>query len=127
MIVDQARLKADQAVHMIFQNKVNAKNAFDLDTDFVQNISQLLGDNNGRRDNESSWLRASASLDASAKIYGFRVDQVHQETYKVLGGLHRQEMMNKSNQGDNPGGEGQENDNLFNMLAGLADQDSQNN
>ena len=35
-------MKADQAVHMIFQNKVNAKNAFDLDTDFVAGLSQLL-------------------------------------------------------------------------------------
>lgn len=43
--VDQARIKADQAVHMIFQNKVNAKNAFDLDTDFVPNISLLVGEN----------------------------------------------------------------------------------
>ena len=43
--VDQARMKADQAVHMIFQNKVNAKNAFDLDTDFVPNISLLVGEN----------------------------------------------------------------------------------
>ena len=43
-----------------------------------------------KRSDESSWLRASASLDASAKIYGFRVDQVHTETYKVLGGLARQ-------------------------------------
>ncbi len=38
---------------------------------------------------EMSWFKASAGLDASAKIYGFRVDQVHSETYKVLGGLHR--------------------------------------
>jgi hypothetical protein len=30
---------------MIFQNKVNAKNAFDLDTDFVPNISLLVGEN----------------------------------------------------------------------------------
>ena len=37
---------------------------------------------------EMSWFKASAGLDASAKIYGFRVDQVHSETYKVLGGLH---------------------------------------
>jgi len=86
--VDQARAKADQAVHMIFQNKVNSKNAFDLDTDFVPNITLLVGDTSNKH-NESSWLRASASLDASAKIYGYRVDQVHQETYKVLGGLHR--------------------------------------
>ena len=38
---------------------------------------------------ETSWQKASASLDASAKIYGFRVDSVHSETFKFLGGLSR--------------------------------------
>jgi condensin complex subunit 2 len=38
---------------------------------------------------EMSWFKASAGMDASSKIYGFRVDQVHSETYKVHGGLHR--------------------------------------
>lgn len=36
-----------------------------------------------------AWKHISASLDAGSKIYGFRVDLVHQNTYKVLGGLHR--------------------------------------
>jgi len=43
----------------------------------------------GMNRTEMSWFKASAGLDASAKIYGFRVDQVHSETYKVLGGLNR--------------------------------------
>ena len=38
---------------------------------------------------EAAWQKASASLDASAKIYGFRVDSVHSETFKFLGGLNR--------------------------------------
>ena len=83
------KIDADKAVHLIFQNKINAKNCFDVNTDFVTQISKQL--EKSQRDKESSWLRASASLDASAKIYGFRVDMVHTETYKVLGGLHRQE------------------------------------
>ena len=41
------------------------------------------------RSEESSWQKASASLDATAKIYGFRVDSVHSETFKFLGGLNR--------------------------------------
>ena len=36
-----------------------------------------------------SWQKSSASLDASAKIYGFRVDLVHNQIYKMLGGLDR--------------------------------------
>ena len=41
------------------------------------------------RNEESAWQRASASLDATAKIYGYRVDSVHTETFKFLGGLNR--------------------------------------
>lgn len=36
-----------------------------------------------------AWKHISATLDAGSKIYGFRVDLVHQTTFKVLGGLHR--------------------------------------
>ena len=41
------------------------------------------------KNEESSWQRASASLDVSAKVYGYRVDSVHSETFKFLGGLNR--------------------------------------
>ena len=41
------------------------------------------------RNEESAWQKASASLDATAKIYGYRVDSVHTETFKFLGGLNR--------------------------------------
>ena len=41
------------------------------------------------KDEESAWQKASASLDATAKIYGYRVDSVHTETFKFLGGLNR--------------------------------------
>ena len=34
--------EADKAVHMIFQNKINAKNAFDVSTDFVSGIAKFL-------------------------------------------------------------------------------------
>jgi len=47
---------------------------------------------------EQEWMRASASIDATAKIYGFKVDQVHTETYKMLGGLHRSEQIQKAMQ-----------------------------
>jgi hypothetical protein len=56
-------------VHLIFNNKVNSKNAFDIDTEFFKGLGKILSQND-----EMSWLKASAGLDASAKIYGFRVD-----------------------------------------------------
>jgi len=99
--VEQPMQLMDKAVHLVFQNKINAKNAFDVDTDFIQSLSRVIEQVNanpsekataaagGIKGGEGLWLKASAGLDASAKIYGFRVDMVHQETYKVLGGLHR--------------------------------------
>ena len=51
---------------------------------FIESITNMLG-----RNEESAWQRASASLDATAKIYGYRVDSVHTETFKFLGGLNR--------------------------------------
>ena len=33
--------------------------------------------------------QASCTLEAGVKIYSTRVDSVHSETYKVLGGLNR--------------------------------------
>jgi condensin complex subunit 2 len=47
---------------------------------------------------EASWQKASASLDASAKIYGYRVDSVHTETFKFLGGLNRAEQRSEENE-----------------------------
>ena len=54
---------------------------------------------------ETSWQKASASLDASAKIYGFRVDSVHTETFKFLGGLSRAD--NKEDNQEEEGEEGE--------------------
>lgn len=34
-------------------------------------------------------LRASCTLEAGVKIYSLRVDSVHSEAYKVLGGINR--------------------------------------
>lgn len=78
---------SDILVSMIFKNKVNSKNAFDVPLPDVQKLTdfhQVTGD--------TSWKKLSQTLDAGAKIYGFRVDSVHNETYKVLGGLNRTEL-----------------------------------
>lgn len=51
------------------------------------NIRELTAFN--QTEDGDAWKTISATLDAGSKIYGFRVDLVHQNTYKVLGGLHR--------------------------------------
>ena len=63
---------------------------------FIESITNMLGKNE-----ESAWQRASASLDATAKIYGYRVDSVHTETFKFLGGLNRNKKdLNSKEQND---------------------------
>ncbi len=55
-----------------------------MNVDFLESLPQLLNKNE-----ETAWQKASASLDASAKIYGYRVDCVHSDTFRFLGGLNR--------------------------------------
>lgn len=38
---------------------------------------------------ETKWLRTGEALGAGAKIYGFRVDRVHDDTYKMVSSLAR--------------------------------------
>jgi condensin complex subunit 2 len=64
--------------------------------DFLDKLPHFL-----KKNEETSWQKASASLDASAKIYGYRVDSVHSETFKFLGGLSRAEKEEKLDGQDN--------------------------
>ena len=41
---------------------------------------------------ESKWQKASASLYASSKIYGFRVDCLHTDIHKFMDGLTRSDL-----------------------------------
>jgi hypothetical protein len=51
-------------------------------------------------DAETNFMRASCTLDASVKIYSSRVDSIHKETFKVLGGLSRGGGTNGDKDGD---------------------------
>ncbi|KAM6234943.1 condensin complex subunit 2 isoform 2-T2 [Porphyrio hochstetteri] len=63
------------------ENKITTKNAFDLH--LIDYMSDIL-----KQDSELTDFKIAAStIDASAKIYSMRVDAVHADTYKVLGGL----------------------------------------
>jgi condensin complex subunit 2 len=37
----------------------------------------------------TKWLRSGEAIGAGAKVYGFRVDNVHNETYRILNGMAR--------------------------------------
>ena len=49
----------------------------------------------GIRDKETNFQQASCALDAGAKIYASRVDNVHSNALKVLGGLGRTEQIDE--------------------------------
>lgn len=63
------------------------KNAFDVPFPKVKHISvfQKIEDN-------QAWKKLSSTLESGAKIYGYRVDAICQDTYKILGGLSRTEI-----------------------------------
>lgn len=75
----------NQCIKLSTENKINIKNAFSLEMiDFMTYMIK-------KQDNDMSNLQvASTSLDVSSKIYGFRVDSVHTEILKIIGGLDKQ-------------------------------------
>ena len=86
----------DETIRLTADNKVNIKNAFDVDincldtlTTLVVQKEQQVAIKGGQEEDMNNWGRTGEALGAGAKIYGYRVDNVHMETYKILGGLAR--------------------------------------
>ncbi|XP_069733825.1 condensin complex subunit 2 isoform X4 [Phaenicophaeus curvirostris] len=80
------------------ENKINTKNAFGLHLiDYMTDILK-------QKDSQiTNFKVAAGTLDASAKIYAVRVDAVHTDTYRVLGGLGEDSAPTKK--GNSPEGE----------------------
>jgi len=79
----------NKCIQLNAENKINIKNAFSLEMiDFMTYMIK-------KQDvNMSNLLVASTSLDVSTKIYGYRVDNVHMEILKMVGGLDKQGTVN---------------------------------
>ncbi|XP_018303031.1 condensin complex subunit 2 [Mycetomoellerius zeteki] len=77
----------NKCIQLNAENKINIKNAFSLEMiDFMTYMIK-------KQDANMSNLQvASTSLDVSTKIYGYRVDNVHMEILKMVGGLDKQVM-----------------------------------
>lgn len=65
--------------------KVNAANAFEIDLHCLDNLPQFIAN----LPLSIKWLRSGEAIGAGAKVYGFRVDNVHNETYRILNGMVR--------------------------------------
>ncbi|XP_063848247.1 condensin complex subunit 2-like [Scylla paramamosain] len=71
-----------KCIQLSTENKINVNNAFKLQ--LIDYMSEMLH----RRDSEmENFQVASCTLDASAKIYAYRVDSVHTDALKMAGGL----------------------------------------
>lgn len=94
-----------KAVQLNVENKINATNSWNLN--LIEHIDQVLVDNNDdNNDDESNpnrvnFTKASCTLDASVKIYSYRVDDVHLTSYKVLANLNRNDNQKKNKKKDN--------------------------
>ncbi|KAF7805780.1 condensin complex subunit 2 [Senna tora] len=72
-------------IKLASENKINQKNTWELNLiDHLTDIIKV-----GEDDVETNFQKASCTLEAGVKIYSLRVDSVHSEAYKVLGGMNR--------------------------------------
>jgi condensin complex subunit 2 len=91
-----------RAIRMNAENRINAGNSWGLR--LIENIDQFLVEGGEEEGDRVNFTKASCTLDASVKIYSYRVDDVHLTSYKVLANLNRTETGKKS------GARGQTND-----------------
>ncbi|XP_047060141.1 condensin complex subunit 2-like isoform X1 [Lolium rigidum] len=73
-------------IKLASENKINQKNTWELG--LIDHLSEIIqaGEED---DDETNFQKASCTLEAGVKIYSLRVDSVHCEAYKVLGGINR--------------------------------------
>ncbi|KAL6779024.1 hypothetical protein ACKKBF_B19105 [Auxenochlorella protothecoides x Auxenochlorella symbiontica] len=93
-----------QCLKLASENKITAKNTWGLP--LIEHLDDLIK----AEPDSTNFQRASVTLDAGVKIYGTRVDSVHTETFKILGGLGRaaapEEALEDGAQGEEGVGEG---------------------
>ncbi|KAG9159740.1 hypothetical protein Leryth_007764 [Lithospermum erythrorhizon] len=75
----------NNCIKLATENKINQKNTWELKLiDHLHDIIKI--EESGT---ETNFQKASCTLEAGVKIYSLRVDSVHAEAYKVLGGINR--------------------------------------
>ena len=74
-----------QCLKMASENKITAHNTWGLP--LIEHLDDLIQEEGAVR--RTNFQKASVTLDAGVKIYSYRVDSVHTETFKMLGGLGR--------------------------------------
>lgn len=100
-VLDSSQIKElySNCIKLASENKINQKNTWSLQ--LIDHINDLVKPSKEDGD-QTNFQKASCTLDAGVKIYSYRVDSVHNETFKVLGGL------NRTSQNDEREGHGQD-------------------
>ncbi|KAL4421403.1 hypothetical protein ABPG75_010694 [Micractinium tetrahymenae] len=80
----ELRTMLGQCLKLASENKITPQNTWALP--LIEHLPDLIREEGGAQTN---FQRASVTLDAGVKIYSYRVDSVHTETFKILGGLGR--------------------------------------
>ena len=73
-----------KCIQLSAENKISVKNAFNLQ--LIDYMTEML---RTKDSNMNNFQVASCTLDASAKIYAYRVDCIHTDTMRMAGGLGR--------------------------------------
>ncbi|KAG8656133.1 condensin complex subunit 2 isoform X2 [Manihot esculenta] len=73
-------------IKLASENKINQKNTWELN--LIDHLCEIIKVEE-EEDVETNFQKASCTLEAGVKIYSLRVDSVHSEAYKVLGGINR--------------------------------------
>ena len=81
------------------ENKINTKNAFHLQ--LIDYMSEMM--RNKKASEMDNFQAASCALDASAKIYAYRVDSVHSDTLKLAGGVGKTAQEQEQNKAQESG------------------------
>jgi condensin complex subunit 2 len=69
------------ALRLHAENRITASNSWQLP--LIDSLASI------PESSQSNFAQASCTIDASVKIYSYRVDDVHLTSYKVLANLHR--------------------------------------
>lgn len=83
---DQILELFNNCIKLASENKINQKNTWELN--LIDHLSEIIRVES-EDDSETNFQKASCTLEAGVKIYSLRVDSVHSEAYKVLGGINR--------------------------------------
>ena len=86
LVANEALDKFQKTAELLSRNKVNKSNAFENRLiDEVDKIFKVLQ----VKSEDESWVNYSTVIDACGKIYGYCVDYLHDEAFKILGGVNR--------------------------------------